>query len=500
MGSHVRLFIRNFLFFVFFGWSSFSFADYYWNISSSPAFDSAQAACEWRGPSFAAEYNGQLISASVYTFYSDTLAQCTITVKIGNDLYTNNNSSTIRPTRQGTPCVLPKTYDQATRTCVSPPEPEPDICEPTIGQTVYHEYKFSSIGADGNPSTDPPVTVCKNQCQYAHTFGDFTSKRDFGPPDQLVGSFEYKGNGVKCTASASDPSGFNEPPSKDPVNNPPSFDSDNSCSGWETQPDGTLKRNCTSTSKYEYEGEVECKGGTAGSSFSSSVTCTPTKTPEKTQTDVSQESTKTNNPDGSTNTSTTTDTTKTNCKGLNPCTSTGKTETTTSGTNSDGSPGNDATTCTGTGCNPDNPKEGEEEGEEAPERTAAAGSCDAAFQCSGDPIDCAVLQKQKEQLCHAQEQADYEAKSGDIESMFQGDQFELESSEISAPSFINSGTRFLPSSCPPPESISLSSNGGHTFQLKYDPICRVASDFSFLIVAFASLFAALYVGRAFGGE
>ncbi|UTW09874.1 hypothetical protein KDW96_07620 [Pseudomonas benzenivorans] len=95
---------------------------------------------------------------------------------------------------------------------------------------------------------------------------------------------------------------------------------------------------------------------------------------------------------------------------------------------------------------------------------------------------------------------DYDGKKADIEGLFQGEQFELQESEISAPSFINSATRFLPSGCPPPESITLTSNGGHTFQLKYEPICRIASDFSWLIVAFTSLFSALYVGRAFGGE
>lgn len=413
-------------------------------------------------------------------------------------LYTANGWGNNDIYRDGTSCPPDHTYEVSTGECI--PDNQPDPCESTIGQTVYHEFRFKSIGEDGNPSADPPITVCKNQCQYSHTFADFSSKRDFGPPDELVGSFEYKGNGVSCTPSASDPSVFDQPPSKDPVTTPPEYTADNQCSGWETQPDGTLKRNCTSSTKYEDKGEVECKGGTAGSGFSASVNCTPTKTPEKTQTDVNQESSKTNNPDGSTDITTTTDTTKTNCKGLNPCTSTTKTETTTGGTNADGTPGNDSTTCTGAGCNPDNPNEGEEEGEEAAERIAAAGSCDSAFQCSGDPIDCELLRQQKEQKCHAEEMSDFEGSKSDIESLVQGEGFELGETEIQAPSFINAGTRFLPTSCPPPEQINMTFAGGHTYHMSYEPLCSFAADFSFIIITFVSLWCAVYVGRAFGGE
>lgn len=482
-------------------WPSLASAeDYYWRGSplSTPNLSSPDSVCAY----ISSNYNlgGGLVSGSGYarTKQSETKWLCDFHASPPREsFYTSSGQTRYYANRYGDSCPSGMTYNSETGACDAP---QADPCEPTIGQTVYHEFRFKSLGDDGNPSTDPPITVCKNQCQYSHTYGDFSSKRDFGPPDELVGSFEYKGNGISCTPSASDPSVFDQPPSKDPVTTPPEYTADNNCSGWETQPDGTLKRNCTSSAKYEDKGEVECKGGTAGSGFSASVNCTPTKTPEKTQTDVTQESTKTNNPDGSTDTTTTTDTTKTNCKGLNPCTSTSKTETTTGGTNADGTPGNDSTTCTGAGCNPDNPNEGEEEGEEAPERTAAAGACDAAFQCSGDPIDCELLRQQKEQKCHAEEMSDFDGSKSDIESLVQGEQFELDTNEIQAPSFINAGTRFLPTSCPPPQSITLSSNGGHTYQFSYEPLCSFASDFSFIIVTFVALWCAVYVGRAFGGE
>ena len=42
--------------------------------------------------------------------------------------------------------------------------------------------------------------------------------------------------------------------------------------------------------------------------------------------------------------------------------------------------------------------------------------------------------------------------------------------------------------------------GGHSFQLKFDPMCSLAELLAPLVVIVATLFAALYVGRSFGGE
>jgi hypothetical protein len=61
-------------------------------------------------------------------------------------------------------------------------------------------------------------------------------------------------------------------------------------------------------------------------------------------------------------------------------------------------------------------------------------------------------------------------------------------------------TRFLPSACPPPESVSLITAGGRNFEFTYEPLCQLASDFSYLIVLAASIFFAVYVGRSMGGE
>lgn len=437
-------------------------------------------------------------TASFYLL-SETLGRCRYT-------YVHNSGavySTETPNlfRRGTGCTAPAVYNAQTGVCEAP---EPDQCESTIGAVVHHEFRFASLGSDGNPSTDPPVTVCKAGCQYSHTFGDFSSKRDFGPPDQLVGSFEYKGNGVSCTPSANNPSVFDQPPAKDPVTKAPEYATSNDCSGWETQPDGTLKRSCTANTSFKDEGEVECKGGTAGAGFSSSVKCTPSKNkpPQKSETNVEQETTKKDNPDGSSQTTTKTDTTKTECKGTKPCESTSKTETESENTDPNGNTTKNGN-CVGDGCNPDKGADdkGDKDAEPGEERTATVGTCDGGFTCTGDPIDCAILKQQKEQQCYAKEMGDFDSKKSEVAGLLQGEKFELNegSGDIDVPSFITQGTRFLSPSCPPDRVVSLTM-AGRSVGLSFQPLCNFASGLGPFLVAVTAVICALYVGRSVGGN
>ena len=131
---------------------------------------------------------------------------------------------------------------------------------------------------------------------------------------------------------------------------------------------------------------------------------------------------------------------------------------------------------------------------------ASGMACDQPTVCQGDAIQCAILSQQKALRCADVESEDYAAQEGAIKSLVDGPEFELEETQVAAPSLLDQHARFLPaSSCPEPETFSLSSNGGHSFQFSYEPICTMASDLSWLIVAFATLSAALYIGRSFGG-
>lgn len=352
------------------------------------------------------------------------------------------------------------------------------------------------------PPSLPPSSICESGCLYNRTatvkgcnrFLEDTTGKDL---NSVYCKVVYQGAGSQCTSNNPPPgSVFDQPPSKPPADSTPQFTSESLCGDWVTNADGSQSRNCTSSEKLKEPGQLNCDN--AGDYLH----CTTGKpAPRFEDTSKTEETTKTTNPDGSSKTETTTTTDKTVCVGTKPCTSTTAEESSTSETNADGKPGDETKSCTGSGCTPDE-GESEDEGEEGPERLASAGSCDAAFSCSGDPIDCEVLRQQKEQLCLAEEMTDFPKQQSAIEAAVTGDRFQLDegSGVIDVPSFINQGTRFLPSACPAAESFSLTTAGGRTFQLSYEPLCRAASDLSGLFVAVATVLAALYVGRAVGGQ
>ncbi len=129
-------------------------------------------------------------------------------------------------------------------------------------------------------------------------------------------------------------------------------------------------------------------------------------------------------------------------------------------------------------------------------------SCEAELACSGDAVQCATLRQEKALRCHAEKMDDFEGSKPDIEALVQGDKFQLDegAGNIDIPSFVNKGSRFLPSTCPSDEKFSLTTAGGHSFGFSYEPLCRAATDLSPLFIAIATILAALYVGRAVGGQ
>ena len=143
----------------------------------------------------------------------------------------------------------------------------------------------------------------------------------------------------------------------------------------------------------------------------------------------------------------------------------------------------------------------DEQKEEEPEREASGDECDVPLSCSGDAIDCAVLKQEKDFRCAYEKQVDYDKHKDEIKAAITGDKFEIDdSTEIEIPSFINQGTRFLPSSCPADKSFSLKTGGGRSFVMTYEPLCAAATDLGYLIVIAVGCFCVLYVGRSLGGE
>lgn len=400
--------------------------------------------------------------------------------------------------RVGNGCTSPKVYDAEKGECVLPEE---DKCLPTIGQMVNHQHKIGALSQGGvvllNTRTEPPGVLCQGSCQYAST-GEAPSRcyRFMEGGDQNSGYcvFRYKGNGVACQNS-NDPS-----PNTPPPEILPSRDKANECTNKVTDAEGRSHYSCLATDTFKEPGNMQC-GEVNGVFGCTEGKPSPTQKKTETKTEVSEQTAS----DGSSTTSTTTTTTTTNCSGVNACSSTTSVTNGTSKTNADGTSGGETSSCTGTGCKAsDKPGEesDDENKEEEPEREASGtDDCAAPLQCTGDAIDCAMVQQQKKLRCEVERQGDFEKNKGQIESALKSDKFELPKDvDIEAPSFLNSGARFLPSSCPPDKTFSLKTNGGRTFALTYEPLCAAASDLGVLILIGTSVFCALYVGRAFGGE
>lgn len=147
------------------------------------------------------------------------------------------------------------------------------------------------------------------------------------------------------------------------------------------------------------------------------------------------------------------------------------------------------------------PGDGAGEGETPEEPSSSVGgeACSANLACEGDAVACAVLRQQKQLKCWAEEDRDYSKAKPQIDSELAKPEYSLKESTVDASGFFNTGSRFFASSCPAPKSLHIESFN-RTIQLSYEPICDFASAMSYIVVAMASLFFMVYVGRSFGGE
>lgn len=160
--------------------------------------------------------------------------------------------------------------------------------------------------------------------------------------------------------------------------------------------------------------------------------------------------------------------------------------------------GTDPGTGTGTGTGTD-PGTGTGTGE--PTHAASGIGCEETFACSGDSITCSIAALNKKQLCEGQKGLDKgspDAKQAMAEA-FQSTHENIEETEIHLDSIIANATnsRFLPSSCPPAQTFTVY---GRQFAFKNDYFCNFATAMSWLVVSLAGLFAAVYIGKAFGGS
>lgn len=489
-----RLFIRLIVALGLMGWGQFVFAaDFYWIINSwgeSKKFSDPESACQAWTPSIGRIHDKITPIGSGPDFKA---FDCWGKRPDGTSAGTNS-----RAERKGDACPIDYTYIPETGKCKAP---EADKCEPTIGVEVEHRHRAGEFTGAGVIAgrVDPPGSVCRDECQYAFAGSAPTKAYRFenGDPIGVFLAFKYVGNGVSCTGNESD---FAQPSDGTPV-----VEMQSDCTNKVVHADGSQSYDCQATELNIDPGNMECDVGTVGTE----LRCIPRPpTPNLTDKKVEQEITEKTNPDGSKDTTTTTTTTTTNCSGVKACSTSTTTNVSNNKTNADGTPGGQSSTCTGAGCKDADGKtqadREKEEKEENPSKVTGGQNCDAAPACEGDAVQCAILKQQYESRCDFEEANDFDSNKTDIEGLFegQGDKFKLEegSGDIDVPSIINQGTRFLPSSCPAAESFSLTTAGGRSFSLSYEPLCRAASDLSGLFVAVATVLAALYVGRSVGGN
>lgn len=141
--------------------------------------------------------------------------------------------------------------------------------------------------------------------------------------------------------------------------------------------------------------------------------------------------------------------------------------------------------------------DGDGDGEGEDESAASGLGCSQDLDCTGDPIQCATLRINKEHLCQTQLTAEAEQQ---IKSVFEGEENQLETKEVSVDSVFTDGlnaARWLPSTCPTPESVTVF---GRSYSISWQPLCTFASALSALIVAMASIFFIVYLGKGLKGS
>lgn len=101
-------------------------------------------------------------------------------------------------------------------------------------------------------------------------------------------------------------------------------------------------------------------------------------------------------------------------------------------------------------------------------------------------------------MCNGVRNSDYNgAGKTTIGEALQDPDGDLEESEVHLESLFSGHTRFLPSTCPPAQSFTVF---GRQYAFKNDLFCNFATSMSWLVVAMASLTAAMYIGQSFGNS
>lgn len=389
--------------------------------------------------------------------------------------------------RYGDRCSV-GTYDPSTGSCSTPEE---DKCLPTTGNKITHRHKLGEILLGTIATTPPPASLCHSSCRYSDPELDGKPYRFVnGEPGGAWANFSYFGDGVQCEAGEQEA----DPPSE----NKPVADKENKCTNkvcLTADADGNCQQytySCTATEKYTDPGAMDCDFGT----FNGDAVCVPNSpAPKMTEKEVKTEVTEKTNSDGSKETTTTTTTTTTNCTGVGSCSTTTTTNVSNGKTNADGTPGGESSTCTGPDCKAGDGKSQNDQKEEEKSESKVSGdsSCEAPPVCTGDAIQCSILRQNHQQRCADQkwQEIDEQKLMDGVSGEMAGSEYqpfgEQERGAFDLTGMIDTSST-IGGSCPAIPPITFTIRGVTSsvdFGIAMAEICKYASWFSFLLVAFS---------------
>lgn len=425
---------------------SLSFAeDYYWNerYTEYPKSSSPSDACN-----VSVSQRNSPTAPYIYSFGSISRVSSTEFKCVIKRVWANNgtpsSNQTVSVTRKGTNCPSLTVFNPLTGVC----DPPPQDCTDTQGTTLTH---LSPNGIT-RPSADQPfpqapriptqLTMCSDSCRYAyHNDGSTVRCGSLKNGDPLIEFcvFDYKGTGETCSGDPSQNLG-NIPPVPPTDPNDPTDPANNCGKGhvWS----GTT---CVPV----LDPTDPCVINPAGPG------CSDTGNPGG------------GDPGGG-------DPGGGDPGGGDPCVA-----------NPSG-PG-----CPGNGTDPGGGDPGDGDSDDVLDGL----TCDVPLQCTGDAVQCAILNEQKRQNCSMEYTDEIQKR---IAADVAGDRYKLQEQTVDLAGLFNEGItagRWLPSSCPADQVVSLSKG---SYAWSWEPQCEYAYSIGPLIVIAASIFFVGYVGRAFG--
>ena len=358
-----------------------------------------------------------------------------------------NNGCWYGVNRVGDSCPVDTEYNEETGACDAPPHK----CE--VGD-VIGPYKYSGVLSGGFVITTPPAptSACKNSCEYSR------KSKSSGCQTGHFGTFcsyEFVGTGADCTADPDNDMGGNSGDGPNANDGGDGGDGDGDGSdGGDNGDGGDNDHGDAQDDVPEAPPSSNAEGDAKESTLQEVKSVLGTLSKEDTSKKIESGISKSN----------------TLLQGIKDAI----------GNIPSGGGGS-----------------GDGDGDEEAESVAVVGSCSDALECSGDAIQCAILQVQKNQLCQYQLTPEVEQQ---IQSLFEGEENQLETKEISVGSVFTDGlnaARWLPSTCPTPESVTVF---GRSYFISWQPLCTFASSLSALIVAMASIFFIVYLGKGLKGS